>query len=147
MRAQEIIAYARSLKQWCGTNNPYTIAERLGIAVLHRNCSVKGFTAQTVKMEGYPAIISINDRYTEYSKKVLCAHELGHAVFHENCVNHFSGSNQNTVTDAEWEANLFAVALLVADDIDERLKLPLEKMNNYLLKSILDNNLEVIERK
>ena len=143
MRAKKIITYARSLKQWCGTNDPYEIAERLGIEVLHRNCTVKGFTAQTVKMEGYPTIISINDQYTDYSKKILCAHELGHAIFHENLVNHFAVTRQNVSEDVEREANLFAVALTASDEIDEVLKLPLEKMNNYLLKSILDYNLKI----
>ena len=142
MRAKEIIAYARDLKRWCGTNDPYKIAEKLGIAVLHRKCSMKGFKAQTIKMAGYPTIISINDQYTDYSKKVLCAHELGHAIFHENVVNHFDTTMRNVIIDVEKEANLFAVTLLASDDIDEKLDLPLEKMNNYLLKSILDNNLE-----
>ena len=40
-------------------------------------------------------------------------------------------------------AMVFAVALMASDEIDEVLKLPLEKMNNYLLKSILDHNLKI----
>lgn len=143
MKAEEIITYARNLKERCGTNDPYAIAEKLGIVVLHRECSIKDFTAQAVKMEGYPTIISINNRYTEYSQKVLCAHELGHAIFHENCVNHFAVTERNVSANLEWEANLFAVALLAADDIDEMLTLPLAKMNNYVLKSILDYNLKL----
>lgn len=144
MEAKEIIAYARGLKCWCKTNNPYEIAERLGIEVLNRSCSIKGFSAQTIKVDGYPTIISINDCYTEKSKKILCAHELGHAVLHKNCVNHFAAINRKSSVEIEREANLFAVALLTSDDIDKSLRIPLEKMSNYLLKSILDNNLEFI---
>ena len=90
MNANDIIALARDMKTSWKTNDPYKIAERLGIVVLHRKNCIKGFTAQTVKMEGYPTIISINDTYSEFSQKVLCAHELGHALLHENCVNHFA---------------------------------------------------------
>jgi hypothetical protein len=42
---------------------------------------------------------------------------------------------------SEFEANLFAVALLADDDINMKLSIPLEKMNNYLLKTIMDYNI------
>ena len=143
MNAKDIIELAKGFKRNWHTNDPYVIAERLGIVVLHRKAVIKGFTAQTVKVNGYPTIISINDAYTEKSKKILCAHELGHALLHEGCVNHFAITSNNYSTNVEREANLFAVALLTDESLDERLNMPLAKMNNYLLKSILDYNLEV----
>lgn len=142
MNAKDIIAMARNFKRNWHTNDPYEIAEHLGIVVLHRDTPIKGFTAQTVKVKGYPTIISINDAYTEHSKKILCAHELGHALLHESCVNHFAINGNNYATNVEREANLFAVALLADDNINDRLNMPLSEMNNYLLKSILDYNLE-----
>ena len=142
MNAKDIIELARDFKRNWATNNPYEIAEHLGIVVLHREIPVKGFTAQTVKTGGYPTIISINDTYSEKSKRVLCAHELGHALLHEGCVNHFAITRNNYSTNVEREANLFAVALLADDTIDDRLNTPLSEMNNYLLKSILDYNLD-----
>ena len=42
---------------------------------------------------------------------------------------------------SEFEANLFAVALLADNDINMKLSIPLEKMNNYLLKTIMDYNI------
>lgn len=142
MKAKDIIALARDIKTSWHTNDPYEIAKHLGITVLDRKVSIKGFTAQTIKINGYPTIISINDAYTDFSKKVLCAHELGHALLHENCVNHFAVTSKNISTNVEQEANLFAVALLTNKNIDKDLLLPLANMNSYMLKSIIEYNLK-----
>ena len=142
MDTKDIIALAQDIKTTWNTNDPYKIAERLGIVVLPRDNCMKGFTAQTVKVPGYPTIISINDAYTEFSKKVLCAHELGHALLHEDCLNHFAITNKNVTTNVEQEANLFAIALLTDADLDMSLTMPLSNMNNYLLKSIMDYNIK-----
>lgn len=142
MKAKDIIALARDIKTSWHTNDPYEIAKHLGITVLDRKVSIKGFTAQTIKINGYPTIISINDAYTDFSKKILCAHELGHALLHENCVNHFAVTSKNISTNVEQEANLFAVALLTNKNIDKDLLLPLANMNSYMLKSIIEYNLK-----
>ena len=142
MNPTDIISLARGFKSSWRTNDPYKIAERFGIVVLHRKDCPKDFTAQTVKMDGYPTIISINDAYTAFSKKILCAHELGHALLHEDCVNHFATTRKNISTNVEQEANLFAIALLTDRDLDKHLSMPLASMNNYLLKSIVDHNLK-----
>ena len=142
MQAKDIIALARGIKNSWQTSNPYEIAERLGIAVLHRDTNIKDFTAQTIKFPGYPTIISINNAYSELSKKVLCAHELGHALLHEDCINHFAITGKNVTRHVEQEANLFAIALLTDDSIDDDLTIPLTNMNNYLLKCIMDYNIK-----
>lgn len=144
MKNTDIIKMARSFITCWHTNDPYEIAERMGICVIHRDTNVDGFTAQTVKIDGYPTIISINNAYTDFSKKLLCAHELGHALMHENCINHFATTSSNIATSVEAEANLFAIALLSDAVFDYELKVPLSQMNNYLLKSIMDYNLKKI---
>lgn len=143
MQAKDIIALARGIKESWQTNDPYEIAERLGIVVLHRDTNIKDFTAQTIKFPGYPTIISINNAYSEFSKSVLCAHEVGHALLHEDCVNHFAITSKNVSTNVELEANLFAVALLTDDFIDDNLNIPLSNMNNYMLKAIMDYNIHL----
>ena len=145
MNAEDIIAYARDIKKNWKTNDPFEIAAKLGITILHRKDIFKVFTAQTIKCNGYPTIISINDNYTDFSKKILCAHELGHALLHENCINHFAVTSQNVATSVEQEANLFAIALLSDKNIEKTLKLPLASMNNYMLKSIIECNLKFKE--
>lgn len=142
MNTIDIINFARSFKTYWHTNNPYEIAKKLGIEVIHQQSGIKDFTAQTIKIDGYPTIISINDAYTPYSKKILCAHELGHALLHQNSVNHFAVTGNNAQTSLELEANLFAVALLTDENFDRLLVMPLERLNNYLLKVIMDYNLE-----
>ena len=145
MNAKDIVDFARGIRITCNTNDPYKIAERLGIVVLHRDNCIKDFTAQTIKFDGYPTIISINNAYTDFSKKVLCAHELGHALLHEDCVNHFAITSKNVTSNVEQEANLFAIALLSNGSLDNDLAIPLSNMNNYLLKSIMDYNIRFDE--
>lgn len=142
MKPQDIIDMARAFKEHWGINDPYTIAERLGINVLFTSSCLKDFTAHTIKMPGYPTIISINDKYSDHAKRVLCAHELGHALLHEDCINHFAITSKNITTNVEQEANLFAIALLSNEDINSRLSIKLEQMNNYLLKTIMDYNIK-----
>lgn len=143
MDTKDIISLARDIKKTWRTNDPYKIAKRLGIAVVHRDNCVNGFTAHTIKFEGYPTIIAINDAFTDFSKKVLCAHELGHALLHGDSINYFGITSKNVVTNVEQEANLFAIALLANDNIDDYINMPLANMNNYILKSIMEYNIKL----
>ena len=141
MRAADIVALAKGLRDSWNTNDPFEIAKKFGIEVLFRDVAIKGFTAQTIKIPGYPTIISINDAFNEKSKKILCAHELGHALLHDESVNHFSVTKKNVMTYVERDANLFAVALLIDDETEAQLSGPLVNMENHLLKAILDYNI------
>lgn len=141
MRAADIVALAKGLRDSWNTNDPFEIAKKFGIEVLFRDVAIKGFTAQTIKIPGYPTIISINDAFNEKSKKILCAHELGHALLHDESVNHFSITKRNVMTYVERDANLFAVALLIDDETEAQLSGPLVNMENHLLKAILDYNI------
>jgi Zn-dependent peptidase ImmA (M78 family) len=141
-KAEVIVKYARDLKKSWNTNDPYILASLFGFCVVETGSVYPGFTAQIIGIEGYPKIISINKAYTESSRRVLCAHELGHALLHgERTCNHFAGSSTVAFDNEEYEANLFAVALLTDEDINGRIAVPIEKMNNYLLKTILDYNI------
>lgn len=142
MKPKDIIRYAKELKEERHTNDPFKIAEYLGIVVIStKNCR-PGFTAQTTKVENYPVYITINDAYTPFSKKILCAHELGHAIFHRDALNCFATTSKNVHTEVERDANLFAITLLTDDSFEKVLPLPLASMDNYTLKSILDYNLQ-----
>ena len=139
MRTREdIIRYARELRREYHTQNPYKLAEHFGIRVVdgfHTDVSRKAFT---VKMEAYPTMIMLNAAYDKKSRMVLCAHALGHALLHEEGMNHFSVNEKNVFTNTEYEANLFAVSLLFDDD---QFNMPITEMSNYILKSILDWNI------
>lgn len=134
-RTGEIISFARSIRRNWGSD-PVEIANRLGIHVLFRDG--RSVSAHTVKMDSYPTIISITGCEDPVGRQVLCAHELGHALLHDAGVNRFEGSYKSIVNNIEYEANLFAVALLFDD---EELNTPISEMSNYVLKSILDCNI------
>ena len=138
---KDIIKMARSFKKEWHTNDPFEIAEKLGIRVLQTQSKIKEFTAHTIKIDGYSTFISINSSFTDFSQKILCAHELGHALLHTDCINHFAITSKNVTSTVELEANLFAIALLTDDNIDDDLTIPLANMNNYLLKAIMDYNI------
>lgn len=142
MKAKDIITLVEDIKRQWRTNDPYKIAKRLGIEVMHRDVTLKDFTAQIIKSENYPTIISINNAYTDLSKKILCAHELGHAILHEGCVNNFAVTSKNVASTVEYEANLFALALLAGSNLEYKMVMPLTEMSNYLLKSIIEHNLK-----
>lgn len=138
MKAQEIIDLANDIKKTWKTKNPFEIAKRLGFLVMVRESKMKDFKAQTIQTDGYPTIISINKRYSDTGQSVLCAHELGHALLHTG-TNHFKVTEANMRTNVEYEANLFAVALLFEQS---ELSISMEKMANSTLRALLDYNIE-----
>lgn len=135
-RNKEIIMSANYYKQKFNTTDPFILCKNLGISVL--KTSIKCFLAYTVGSLDH-ATIRINRNITDFkSKKVLCAHELGHAILHGTGYNEFNGYDMIK----EYEANLFAVAFLFDKD---DFNIPLESMGNYILKGILDYNLKKVD--
>ena len=134
-RTDEIIAFAQDIRRNWGAD-AIGIAARMGISVVFsKGKTVRAFTVKNVN---YPTIISLPEESNFAARQVLCAHELGHALLHESGVNWFEGTNRTIMNDVEYEANLFAVALL----FDERFfNIPFADMSNYMLKSVLDYNL------
>ncbi len=142
MKSSDIINLVQQIKDAWKTADPYTIAKHLGIRVIFSDALGKDFTAYTVRFANCPTMITINNNYSDTSKKILCAHELGHAILHaDSGINHFAITNTNINTSVEYDANLFAITLLSDDETLSGLSIPLENMNNYLLKSIIDYNL------
>ncbi|OEF96108.1 ImmA/IrrE family metallo-endopeptidase [Desulfuribacillus alkaliarsenatis] len=140
MEAQAIIDLALKLRNKYRTNNPFEIASTLGIRINYivSDNQTKGYVVNATQSP----LILINKKYNYTSQKVVCAHELGHALMHtESSINHFqrdrNSSNSENIRD-EYEANLFAVALLFNHD---ELNMKLLNMSNYMLKSILDYNI------
>ena len=134
-KKREIIDFAKDIRANWG-NDAISIAERLGINVLFR--PGREIDAHIIKVNQYPPMISLSGCDDPIGQVVLCAHELGHALLHDTGINWFEGSNTTIMNDVEYEANLFAVALL----FDERdFNMPLMDMSNYALKSVLDYNI------
>jgi Zn-dependent peptidase ImmA (M78 family) len=134
----------RTEKEWCfmknpaanlipsklisryGTRDPFRICREKGIEVMFRD----DFTGQKGAfslMLNVPFIF-INNNLSDEMKRIVCAHELGHAMLHRKLCR--QRKNQTIYeyeifdirNSTEYEANIFAANLL----IDER------EMNEYM---------------
>lgn len=136
-RAEEIINYAMGIREFLHTNDPYKIAAYYGIQVKERVGSIGSRPAYTNKTDGYPTIICIMSNYTAKSKKILCAHELGHALLHSDGYNTFDVTRRNKDSSVEYEANVFALALLSGEKALSQIK----DMSPYAVKMCLDRRI------
>ncbi len=100
-----------------GTNNPFEIAEALGIVVRHVELGkVLGYHARHYRI----SVIHININSTEKQQIFTCAHELGHAIFHPDINTSFLKANTFYSTDRiEVEANTFAMELIFSQGVVE----------------------------
>lgn len=137
-----------------GTRSPYEMAERMGIIVQKNNLgTIRGYYFKKYRIK---QIILHND-LSESDERFVLAHEIGHAVLHEDVNTPFlMGNTLFSKNKFEKEANLFAIELLVPDEtIIENPDLTLEqlaRMTGYqeeLLqcKGIIANNISRENRK
>lgn len=139
MVAKDIKRLAEELKAHYGTNDPFVLARQFGIHVVISDTLSRDRKAYMIKMESYPTCIFISAKYDRCGQLALCAHELGHALMHNGEKNYFAVTKENVFTNVEYEANLFAVALL-CDESDFNTQIL--SMSNYLLKTVLDFNMK-----
>ncbi len=139
MRKQEIVDFALGLKRTYHTDDPFALAELFGIRILERSECHKGFKAQAIKFRGYAPYIVINSKYTDSSKKILCAHELGHIFLHDETLNNFADVGGKLNMETEYEANLFVLALL---EDPENLAVSMTDIPPYLLQNIVEDSLK-----
>lgn len=110
----EIASKGAGLSKKHETRNPFEIAKELGIHVF--------FTKELTKLKGMYFImkrnryIYINDNLDARTKRIVCAHELGHDQLHRDLAK--LGALQEFVlydmsTRPEYEANVFAASLLL----------------------------------
>lgn len=103
------------LKQRYNTECPYEIASYLKIHVMQHNLheDINGY----YKYDRRNQYIVINDNLDQHLQRVVCAHELGHAVLHKHVNTPFMRSNTLlSVSKIEQEANRFAAELLIPDE-------------------------------
>lgn len=120
------------------TKNPFTIAKRLGIHVIHENLgNILGYYSKHFRIP----IIHINEDVDEKQQMFICAHELGHAILHPDHNTSFLKKHTFFSTDKiEVEANEFAVELLFLRDdhislslteVIEEYKIPKDFIQKY----------------
>jgi Zn-dependent peptidase ImmA (M78 family) len=115
IRMEYVLKFAQDLVRVHGTNDPYKIAEASGITVEHKD--YEGIKGMYIKILGRK-FIHINKNLDELYRHVVCAHELAHAVLHNDSnpryVDNFYACPQRSRT--EKQANLFAAVLVIRSD-------------------------------
>ncbi|MCM0648685.1 ImmA/IrrE family metallo-endopeptidase [Clostridium swellfunianum] len=105
----------KKLVEKYGTNNPFELAECLGIKILYEPLgNIRGFYQACPKNK----IIHINNALDELNRLLVCAHELGHAMLHAKLNILFIEKNTFYIKNKyEIEANMFSSELLIQDDL------------------------------
>ena len=110
------------------TNDPFIIADHMGIIVLAEDLgSVMGYYNTAFRQR----MIHINENLPSGLRNYTAAHELGHAILHENLNTAFLRKNTYFSLDKlERQANLFAANLLISDyDLLENSDLTTEQFS------------------
>lgn len=118
VRRSKAIAYARRLLKRMNTTDPFELADALNIHVMMRNDfkSQKG----AFKVILGQMFIFINSNLSEELQRIICAHEIGHALMHK----HLAVNNAvlmefelfNITSEYEYDANVFAACILLDED-------------------------------
>ena len=107
---ESITKKIKSITKKFETNNPFKIAKELGIEVVYEVLGkALGYYSRHFRVK----VIHINQNANEHNKEFICAHELGHAIFHPDANTPFLKRKTLFSTDQiELEANFFAINLL-----------------------------------
>ena len=100
------------------TNNPFKLAKRLNIEIIYDDLGdIKGLFKKILRRK----YIFINSTLSEFEKKIICAHELGHAYLHSSRELQFLIDKTTLIRSSklEYEANLFAHYLIFENNNDE----------------------------
>ena len=118
------------------TRNPFKLAKSLGIIVKFVDLGeVRGLFKKILKRK----YIFINSNLSEFDQKLVCAHELGHAILHSSNRIQFLIDNTKILRKSkiEDEANLFASWLLFpSDDVVEEFEFKESKTNFWMFEEI-----------
>ena len=99
------------------TRDPFQLCQAIGVEVFYADLgSLKGMYKYLKKNR----FAVINENLDSFTKTLVCAHELGHDILHQNlaktvCLQEFILYDMRS--RPEYEANLFASEILLPDDI------------------------------
>lgn len=119
MTQSDICRAVQRLKKRYGETDPFRLCRAMGVILLFQplgahQTAVKGFFMRCKRIRS----ITVNSDLPEVIQRIIAAHELGHAVLHQDeavCAFHELTLFDQT-SDMEREANLFAAELLLEDD-------------------------------
>ena len=99
------------------TRDPFEICKNMNIHVYYKDLgkALKAYYFYQSRIKN----IVINTNSSMIVRRVLCAHELGHAILHGKLAA-MRGFHESELYDSfiptEYEANLFAAELIISDD-------------------------------
>lgn len=110
-RVKRLVSY---YKRKCGTDDPFGIADQLGVLYQIGNCEHEG-CYMFLKNHRY---IFLSNRLDREELRLVMAHELGHALL-DRKVNCYFIRNKTLllVSKLERRANLFAAYLLISEEL------------------------------
>ena len=118
------------------TRNPFKLARALRIEIIYQDLGeVRGFFKKILRRK----YIFINSELSEFDQKLVCAHELGHAILHSSNRIQFLIDNTKILrkNKIEDEANLFASWLLFpSDDVVEEFEFKETETNFWMFEEI-----------
>lgn len=123
------------LKEKYATNDPIELCGKMGIWVLIAQLpeGIRGLYTNILDHK----IIYLNEVLDEKDKRIVCAHELGHAVLHTDMNAVFQASNTLFCASRfEHEADLFSAYLLIGEK--ENLCTQWEGMSTEEIANLLD---------
>lgn len=110
-----IKSFVAKLRERYGTSDPFELCGDLDILVLNFDLptKVRGFFSNISGCK----VIYLSFALNENERRMVCAHELGHALLHEKINGIFISSSTLLVPSRyEREADMFAAHLLIEDD-------------------------------
>ena len=112
----DIIKYANSLCEEHGTTNPFALCEALHIKVIY--CELPREMNGFYLLIDETQVIFLNEELSEYDSRIVCGHELGHALLHKK-YNSIFLSTQTLLNCQRYEneADIFCACLLIDDEL------------------------------
>ncbi|MBQ7718787.1 MAG: ImmA/IrrE family metallo-endopeptidase [Clostridia bacterium] len=97
------------------TRDPFEIADCCGIYIIREDLgAVNGYFTSAYGVKS----IHLNENLSPERQKICCAHELGHALMHDDLNTYFLINSTMMLPDKyERQANLFASHLLFPDEV------------------------------
>lgn len=124
------IIEANNLIAKYGTTDPFELCESLGInLIFHDLGQIRGYYVKNRRSK----FIVLSNALEHYQRRIVCAHELGHAILHPDLSTPFYTEHTWLSKDRfENEANQFAAALILASfSSDELDGLGLEQISIF----------------
>lgn len=109
---RDTIDLVSRLTQKYQTANPFLICEKLNIEIRYVPF-IKDPKGQFQEILGRTVIFLNNSLKESEERFYICAHELGHALFHKGISSYYV-STRNSRSKTESEANCFAANLMIS---------------------------------